>query len=111
MQKLKVGDYVKDILTGKVGEVSLNCSAIHTLMALGESFSTEGYACSHHTVPRFIKVEPPKKMVTKTMHKYANIFEDGGVCLYEDKKVAERFSSSYHAVKAVPVTITYEVEE
>ena len=114
MQKLKVGDYVKDILTGKVGEVDASNSTDYPLKCRESnySFTFEGFQRISHIAPRFIKVDPPKKMVKKTIQRWATIY-DYGVSYHETEAHAEsnaRRNASAIAV-AVPFTIEFEVEE
>lgn len=111
MQKLKLGDYVKDILTGEVDIVTPSDNSLYPFRTGCELFTDEGLDLVSHLHPRFIKVDPPKKLVKKTIHGWANIYSHGAD-FHHDESRAKAFVNDYDLIaKAVPFTVEYEVEE
>jgi len=53
---------------------------------------------------------PPKRMVTKTVECWANIYKEGVPCLRSDKFIADE-SARNNRIACVRLTGTYEVEE
>jgi hypothetical protein len=117
-QELKSGDFVKDILTDEVFEVIESISRYGGLTAINIEgpgtiyFKEDGRAIVSHKNPRFIKVDKPKRRVTKELIRYGNIYPDFELSiLYANKDEAILSASESAIFKGAEVRIIYEVEE
>jgi len=62
--------------------------------------------------PTIIEPEVPKRMITKTITKYINIYKDGRVQLYNNQKSATVLAQHHDIIASgVPVTGEYQIEE
>ena len=115
-QELKVGDHVRDILSDEISiVVKKSGGEIYPLMAEFSSdwlyFTKEGMSNVNHRHPRFVKVEPPKKKVKKTIEAWANVYKYGRVSRYNTKEEADWNADNSRRIACVKLTGEYEIEE
>ena len=112
-QELKVGDHVRDILSDEISIVEKNRSETYPLVSKFSSgwvyFTKEGMNYVNHRHPRFVKVEPPKKKVKKTIEAWVNVYDDRKR-FYDSKKEADEWAHSPR-IACVKLTGEYETEE
>jgi hypothetical protein len=118
-QVLKDGDWIRDILSDEVARVC-NISDIegneHSLYPLvtningsRHTMTRDGKILSEHKNPRFVKCDPPKKKVTKTIEAWANVYPDQAI-VWRLKESADQIGSD-NRIACVKLTGTYEVLE
>ena len=119
-QELKEGDWVRYILTDKVGQIedyskisttySLCLRIVIGLHAREMAFTKEGLSSLHHKHPRFIKCDPPKKKVKKTMERWVNVYHTHESMAHETEERANELAYPYR-IACAKLTGEYEVEE
>ncbi len=73
------------------------------------SFTRDGRACDWHKTPSLFIVSRPKKMVTKTVEAWANVYSDGSTNYHDSKDEADGCLLNYR-IACVKLTGEYEVE-
>ena len=72
-------------------------------------FTRDGRACDWHKTPSLVLVSRPKKMVTKTVEKWINIYPKHAGGFYSDEKNADEYAQQ-NRIACVKLTGEYEVE-
>lgn len=75
----------------------------------GWYFTIDGRACDWHKTPSLVLVSRPKKMVTKTVEKWINIYPNHAGGFYSDEKNADEYAQQ-NRIACVKLTGEYEVE-
>jgi hypothetical protein len=118
----KVGDKVWDFTYGwgKIYNIDLNSDypiKVERLNEMDESYTFDGKLGDEEAPTLFwdeIKYEiptKPKRMVTKTIECWVNVYSNGVGCLTESEEAADKAKRGNYRVACVKLTGTYEVEE
>lgn len=73
-------------------------------------FYCDGKHSTDHTHSVLTLVERPKKMVTKTIERWANVYSDECVYIHHSREKADVYDGG-NRIACVKLTGTYEVEE
>ena len=72
-------------------------------------FTRDGRACDWHKTPSLVLVSRPKKMVTKTVEKWINVYPSHNSWTYNSEAEANS-SAAINRIACVKLTGEYEVE-
>lgn len=73
------------------------------------SFTRDGRACDWHKTPSLVFISRPKKMVTKTVEAWANVYADNSVVIHRTREQANEMHVK-DRITCVKLTGEYEVE-